>query len=61
MAKKNQKIKKQLSGNISIQTGLRKRKRKKKFVLNSVPIRPGISNSQKKSKKSQKIISPLPG
>ena len=34
---------------------------KKNLVPNSVHTRPGQENSQKKSKKIQKIIKPLPG
>ena len=37
-------------------------KEKKKYIVpNSVHTRPGQENSQKKSKKIQKFIKPLPG
>ena len=52
IAKKFKKIKKPLSGFISIQNGLREaeKEKKKKLVMNSVHIRPGQENSEKNSK-----------
>ena len=38
-----------------------RKREKKNLVPNSVHTRPGQENSQKKSKKIQKIVKPLPG
>ena len=57
-SKKNQKIKKPLSGNIFTQNRMRlaeKEREKKNLVPNSVHTRPGQENSEKNSKKNQKI------
>ena len=64
--KKIQKIIKPLPSNIFSQNGdeiSRKKKKKKNKILvpNSVQTRPVLENSEKNSKKIQKIIKPLPG
>ena len=61
--KKNQKTLKPLSRIIYNQNGMRKAEKEKKKILvpNSVHTRHGQENSEKNSKKIQKIIKHLPG
>ena len=61
-SKKNQKIKKPLSGIISIQKRLGEVEKERKILVpNSVHSRLGQENSEKKSKKIKKIKKPLCG